>query len=356
MRRLTETGVPENAASTRFDVVAPDGSLLPPKVVISLAAQLAIGQPLSRRDFSGGDQTNDRLQQLGFEIRLKPGTTLPAITESDLTPGKKLSNDELSYLFKVGNSGGMRWSSSKQCLVLIADHTKSLYDDRWDGTTFYYTGMGKTGEQKLTGQNKRLAEQPKTGVAVHLFEVFTQGEYLYGGTVQSGAVREEMQPDDDGRLRKVLVFPLTLTGADSPPTPRREELEQISHTRQRQLRTRTLEELRAMALAGGKNVPGKRDTTAVQFDRNEAVVEYAKKAANGICDLCTRPAPFNMSSGPHLECHHLLPLAQGGPDTIDNAVALCPNCHRKIHLLNAATDRRALQNRIEFREKAKNKV
>jgi len=25
------------------------------------------------------------------------------------------------------------------------------------------------------------------------------------------------------------------------------------------------------------------------------------------------------------------PLAEGGPDTADNAVACCPNCHRHLH-------------------------
>ncbi|MFM0350878.1 HNH endonuclease [Paraburkholderia sp. RL17-347-BIC-D] len=26
-----------------------------------------------------------------------------------------------------------------------------------------------------------------------------------------------------------------------------------------------------------------------------------------------------------------MPLAQGGPDTVANAIALCPNCHRERH-------------------------
>jgi 5-methylcytosine-specific restriction protein A len=29
--------------------------------------------------------------------------------------------------------------------------------------------------------------------------------------------------------------------------------------------------------------------------------------------------------------HHRVRLADGGDDTTDNAVALCPNCHRKAH-------------------------
>lgn len=44
------------------------------------------------------------------------------------------------------------------------------------------------------------------------------------------------------------------------------------------------------------------------------------------------PAPFKRESGsPFLEAHHVRRLADGGEDTIENAVALCPNCHRELH-------------------------
>ena len=33
-----------------------------------------------------------------------------------------------------------------------------------------------------------------------------------------------------------------------------------------------------------------------------------------------------------LETHHVVPLAEGGADSLDNVVALCPNHHREAHL------------------------
>nr|WP_275041241.1 HNH endonuclease signature motif containing protein [Halomonas meridiana] len=44
-------------------------------------------------------------------------------------------------------------------------------------------------------------------------------------------------------------------------------------------------------------------------------------------------APFNRKSdgSPYLEVHHRKPLAEGGDDTVANAIALCPNCHRAAH-------------------------
>lgn len=67
--------------------------------------------------------------------------------------------------------------------------------------------------------------------------------------------------------------------------------------------------------------------------------EYAKIRANGICELCAKPAPFEDKFGiPFLETHHIIFLSKGGTDTVDNVAAICPNCHRKIHNLNLEED------------------
>ena len=34
---------------------------------------------------------------------------------------------------------------------------------------------------------------------------------------------------------------------------------------------------------------------------------------------------------PFLEVHHVKSLSDGGEDTLDNVIALCPNCHREKH-------------------------
>ena len=54
--------------------------------------------------------------------------------------------------------------------------------------------------------------------------------------------------------------------------------------------------------------------------------------SQGKCEGCNNPAPFLTSRGvPFLEVHHLYRLTDGGPDLIEYVVALCPNCHRRIH-------------------------
>lgn len=69
------------------------------------------------------------------------------------------------------------------------------------------------------------------------------------------------------------------------------------------------------------------------IERDSSVRAWILRNAAGICELCRKPAPFLGSDGlPFLEVHHVIPLAEDGPDTIANAVALCPNCHRELHL------------------------
>lgn len=68
------------------------------------------------------------------------------------------------------------------------------------------------------------------------------------------------------------------------------------------------------------------------YVRDPAVKAWVLQLANGICEGCRCKAPFLGLDGlPYLEVHHVMPLACHGSDTPSNAVALCPNCHRRCH-------------------------
>lgn len=82
-----------------------------------------------------------------------------------------------------------------------------------------------------------------------------------------------------------------------------------------------------------------RETEA--FIRDPNVVAYVKLLSNGSCEVCEQAAPFESDGGePFLEVHHVQWLSKSGPDTIDNSVACCPNCHRAFHLANDAEARK----------------
>lgn len=66
--------------------------------------------------------------------------------------------------------------------------------------------------------------------------------------------------------------------------------------------------------------------------RDPNVAAWVLNAAHGVCEVCGLKAPFIRDDGvPFLEVHHVLPLAENGPDTVHNTVAACPNCHRELH-------------------------
>ncbi|WP_281718785.1 HNH endonuclease [Pandoraea apista] len=68
------------------------------------------------------------------------------------------------------------------------------------------------------------------------------------------------------------------------------------------------------------------------FRRNPDVIAEVLLRANGTCEGCEQSAPFQRPNGkPYLEVHHRKRLADGGEDTVENATALCPNCHREQH-------------------------
>ena len=101
-------------------------------------------------------------------------------------------------------------------------------------------------------------------------------------------------------------------------------------------------------------LPSRRTVYRDQYDRSEYVAAYVKKVAKGQCALCLELAPFHDKDGrPYLECHHVIHLAKGGEDTIENAVALCPNCHRRMHKLNRADDRKRLLKAVTDRERSR---
>ncbi len=82
----------------------------------------------------------------------------------------------------------------------------------------------------------------------------------------------------------------------------------------------------------GSKYPASRLVLRKEFERSAVVVEAALARAGGICELCEMSGPFKCLDGrPFLEVHHVVPLSEGGEDTLNNVAAICPNCHRACH-------------------------
>lgn len=82
----------------------------------------------------------------------------------------------------------------------------------------------------------------------------------------------------------------------------------------------------------GEPTPQVITSQVTKYQRDPKVKAWVLKEANGHCESCDSEAPFLTPEGePFLEVHHLRHLADGGSDTVTNAIALCPNCHREFH-------------------------
>lgn len=84
---------------------------------------------------------------------------------------------------------------------------------------------------------------------------------------------------------------------------------------------------------GRKIKPGIYITTMARFKRNPDVIAEVLLRSEGKCEVCKNKAPFirKSDSTPYLEVHHIISLSDGGYDTVENCIAVCPNCHRKFH-------------------------
>jgi hypothetical protein len=132
---------------------------------------------------------------------------------------------------------------------------------------------------------------------------------------------------DVSRFRSILLLTeITVTFDPAEPVEYGAELE---------ARVAELQALPELARPVGTASPRRQMPLAIYspFARRPDVKAWVLRQASGRCELCTLEAPFQADSGQkYLEHHHVIQLAHGGPDSVENSVALCPNCHRRLHL------------------------
>jgi len=192
-----------------------------------------------------------------------------------------------------------------------------------DGT-FWYTGEGTTGDMTMDNGNKAIRDHRKNGKSIHLFEdtdmpwiVQYVGEFTY-------LEYEEKQMDDENgdsrmgfrfHLRPVDDSNLTLT-------------DELSNS----LSDEAMFERAEKSSSSGPIEPKQQTSSGHRYPGSEEVRRYALRVADGVCQGCKNNAPFTDKSGePYLEVHHIEPRSSGGADAPSNVIALCANCHRRVH-------------------------
>ena len=270
------------------------------------------------------------------------------ITINDLVVNQVYTNDVITEAFKCSPQGCMRRSLITNTLVLFVLHNNPLYDDKWIDGILHYTGMGQHGNQDIKfRQNKTLAYSNVNGVEVHLFESYKDKIYKYDGKVElAGEIYFDEEPDVDGILREVIKFPWKRL-SNVPLIVELDEIDISNIQKENVLKDYDDKAVKELAKKLANDNPKKTNASTTIIERNPAISDHTKRRAKGKCDLCGNDAPFSKNGMPYLECHHVIHLADNGPDAIYNTVALCPNCHRRIHVLKRKRDFNKLINKIK---------
>ncbi len=69
------------------------------------------------------------------------------------------------------------------------------------------------------------------------------------------------------------------------------------------------------------------------YERKHKLVDLAKHRADYRCEVagCTVELFTKPDGQRYVEVHHLIGMAEGGPDTLENLVCVCANHHRELH-------------------------
>jgi hypothetical protein len=101
-------------------------------------------------------------------------------------------------------------------------------------------------------------------------------------------------------------------------------------------------EVEAVALAFGEdilapradiptNAPHTRTRSGLIYKRDAKAREAVLVIAGGHCERCGQQGFLTTAGERYLETHHVVGVSERGPDTVDNIIAICPNCHRQAH-------------------------
>lgn len=110
---------------------------------------------------------------------------------------------------------------------------------------------------------------------------------------------------------------------------------------------REVKERQPLPIPRGQHNPSVKPSNTPKYQRDPKVKAWILHNAQGICEGCEQEGPFQaVGRLPYLEVHHVIFLSQGGADTIQNTVALCPNCHARCHY---AKDRQSFTEELTVR-------
>lgn len=297
---------------------AVDGIHIDSKPLLSVAYgyQYPDRGPLSVGSFSGGNETRRALARFGYSLVEFPATA-PGVVYGEIIgfpPGTTFKDRREAFdsgVHRTTQAGIAGQGNGTQSICLSDGYS----DDEIQGDLITYTGFGgrdantgrHTADQQLVQGNLGLVENYKLGRPVRVLvkrSVLSRRKsdtgYLYMGlfvvTSWSWGTRDGF---------KVLVYQLRTESGDSLVPG------EVAH-----------------ALVRDEDVPApRRSSTVNRLVRNYEVAASVKRLYDNTCQICS--TRLVTAAGPYSEGAHIRPLGipHNGPDTLENILCLCPNCH-----------------------------
>lgn len=261
--------------STTYDLIV-DGEHYPPKAIFGLAMSKLLEIEVKSTHFSAGLKSPcfTTLENLGFEIRLKDGSPWSDAEMED-------SVREYVRMINLSRSGE-KLNKAKIYRELSSRHKRGAksYEFRMQNISYVFELMGRAWVPGL---------KPKRNITSQQVEII---ETLIAST--------ESMPFEGKATFEAKVRELFKKSNTEKPI--------------------------------GDSKPKTNTTTTISYSRSPEVKAWVLKRSDGECECCNKEAPFKTEEGkPFLEVHHLVPLANGGADTVENCAGVCPNCHRMLH-------------------------
>lgn len=230
--------------------------------------------------------------------------------------------------------GGISTPADHPFIFLFTGDTGSEFgyrdEFRPDGI-YWYTGEGQEGDMEMVRGNKAIRDHQANNKELYLFESLGSGEVRCVGRATYLDHHHEKRPDKNDQMRSAITFELDVETemGDGGLSVEHSDDRSLAESR---LHSRSLTELRQMALAKASSSASSSERRSRAYLRSAAIRAYVLKRAEGQCEGCQEDAPFlTTKKRPYLEPHHIRRLADGGPDHPQWVIALCPTCHRRVH-------------------------
>jgi len=333
--------------SEKFDVIV-EGKRFPLKAILGLAAIRILGMPLKPSDFSGGEDSQcfKLLRSLGFEVLLKE---LPSAWIFQGNP------DQFDIDGFLADSEEVEWAVRQKYYASIMQVGQTVF--LWKAAGKRKAQSGIVAVSEIVIEPREVDEDssakkfwrtgqpigPQLRVRLKLRRRFLRENILAAASL---AESESLNDLPIFALRTSTNYPLKrshyealiqLTGGGGSQVPlSAKELAELfaseSDHEKLDQKVRRIKSLRDLPKPDGAINPLRTTRSVELIERNPVVKAWVLREANGVCQLCEQIGPFTDSEGqPFLEVNHIKPLSENGEDSVSNAVALCPNCHRRCH-------------------------